>query len=85
MASTETETVDVVFTAFTNGYESGEKATLTVGEARLLIRAGRARRVDADDPRTVDELKDELRKRDLPVSGSKPELLERLATGQPDA
>lgn len=33
---------------------------------------------DATDDRTKDELQEELRKRDLPVSGTKQELLERL-------
>ena len=32
-----------------------------------------------EDPRSKDDLKEELRKLDLPVSGSKPELLQRLA------
>ena len=31
------------------------------------------------DPRTVPELRDELKKAGLPVSGTKPELIERLA------
>lgn len=33
---------------------------------------------DEEDNRTVDELKDELRKRDLPVSGNRDELIARL-------
>lgn len=77
------ETVDVVFTAYTNGHEAREKANIPADEARLLVRAGRAERVDPDDPRTVDELKEELRNRGLPVSGSKPDLLARLAVGAP--
>lgn len=35
-----------------------------------------------DDPRTVAELQDELRGRGLPVSGNKPELIERLAQAE---
>jgi hypothetical protein len=33
----------------------------------------------ADDPRTVAELRDQLKARDLPTSGTKKELTERLA------
>lgn len=37
---------------------------------------------DVDDSRTVEELKDELRARGLRVSGTKPELIERLAAAE---
>jgi hypothetical protein len=38
----------------------------------------------SDDDRTVDELKDELRERDLPVSGTKQELRDRLEDADAD-
>lgn len=36
----------------------------------------------SDDDRTKDELQDELRRRDLPVSGTKDELVQRLADAE---
>ena len=39
---------------------------------------GKQEQPEADDQMTIDELKDALRERDLPVSGSKAELQARL-------
>lgn len=41
-----------------------------------------ASQASAEDPRTVEDLREELRGRDLPTSGTKAELLERLQADQ---
>lgn len=59
----------------------GEDVPASVAAAEPTTAAGVETGAEDYDALTVDELQDRLRARDLPVSGTKAELVDRLRTG----